>query len=333
MLIASKCYNFFMKKAPILSLSIFISLFIINCEGSNKSSTPQVNNITISNNDINRTVSYITPPDNTLSTTIKFKLANSIKESSGLIKLDNQLWTHNDSGDGAKLYQIDENSGSILKTVTINNAVNKDWEDITYDDTHVYIGDFGNNRGNRKDLKIYKISRDDLKTKNDINAEVINFSYNDQHDFSRKSDKNNNYDCEAMIVKNDKLYLFSKNWGDQQTRLYELDTTTGTHIARYKNSFNIKGLVTGASFNKEFNILLLSSYSKLLNTSIWSFSNINNSDFFKGEAKKLTLTNSIQAQIEGITFIDDHKAYLSSEAFSNKKYGISLESNLYELDF
>jgi len=322
-----------MKKAPILSLSIFISLFIINCEGSNKSSTPQVDNITISNNDINRTVSYITPPDNTLSTTIKFKLANSIKESSGLIKLDNQLWTHNDSGDGAKLYQIDENSGSILKTVTINNAVNKDWEDITYDDTHVYIGDFGNNRGNRKDLKIYKISRDDLKTQNDINAEVINFSYNDQHDFSRKSDKNNNYDCEAMIVKNDKLYLFSKNWGDQQTRLYELDTTTGRHIARYKNSFNIKGLVTGASFNKEFNILLLSSYSKLLNTSIWSFSNINNSDFFKGEAKKLTLTNSIQAQIEGITFIDDHKVYLSSEAFSNKKYGISLESNLYELDF
>ena len=322
-----------MKKAPILSLSIFISLFIINCEGSNKSSTPQVNNTTLSNNDINRTVSYITPPDNTLSTIIKFKLENSIKESSGLIKLDNQLWTHNDSGDGAKLYQIDENSGSILKTVTIKNAVNKDWEDITYDDTHVYIGDFGNNRGNRKDLKIYKISRDDLKTQNDINAEVINFSYNDQHDFSRKSDKNNNYDCEAMIVKNDKLYLFSKNWGDQQTRLYELDTTTGRHIARYKNSFNIKGLVTGASFNKEFNILLLSSYSKLLNTSIWSFSNINNSDFFKGEAKKLTLTNSIQAQIEGITFIDDHKAYLSSEAFSNKKYGISLESNLYELEF
>ena len=41
--------------------------------------------------------------------------------------------------------------------LSVNKEENVDWEDITQDETHIYIADFGNNNGNRTDLKIYKI--------------------------------------------------------------------------------------------------------------------------------------------------------------------------------
>lgn len=134
-----------------------------------------------------------------------------------------------------------------------------------------------------------------------------------------------------MVAYHNKLYIFSKNWQNKKTRLYELDSTAGTHIAQYKDTFNTKAMVTGATINKELDILLLTAYSKTLNVKIWSFSKYSNSDFFNGEAKELTLSKPLVSQVEGITFIDKYKAYLSSEAFSH--YGISLDNNLYELDF
>ena len=92
--------------------------------------------------------------------TEKYNLPNSISETSGLLFYNGKLITHNDSGDAANLYELDTIRGNITRTITISNATNSDWEDITQDDTHIYIGDFGNNsNGNRQDLKIYKILR------------------------------------------------------------------------------------------------------------------------------------------------------------------------------
>lgn len=259
----------------------------------------------------------------------KFKLPNSIKESSALIKVDGKLWTLNDSGGKAELYQISEKNGHIIKTVRIKNARNRDWEALAYDENYVYIGDFGNNRGNRKDLKIYKIPRKDLKNRKTTRAQTIYFKYNDQKNFRSRSRKHN-FDCEAMVAYHGKLYLFTKNWQDHKTRLYELTTQAGKQIAHYKDSFNVQGLITDASINKELDILLLSSYSELLSVEVWTFANFKHADFFKGSSKKLTL-NSLNAQIEGITFIDNYKAYLSSEAFS--RYIFSFDANLYQIDF
>jgi len=57
-------------------------------------------------------------------------LSDSVLETSGLIFLDGRLITHNDSGDGAKLYEIDTLTGDVLRTVFIRNAPHRDWEDI-----------------------------------------------------------------------------------------------------------------------------------------------------------------------------------------------------------
>jgi len=260
----------------------------------------------------------------------KFKLPHALEESSGLIKIDNQLWTMNDSGGRAALYAIDERRGRITKTLTVTNATNRDWEDIAYDENYVYIGDFGNNRGNSKALKVYKIPRASLRSQKSAKAEVIHFSYSDQKDFRSRPHKNN-YDCEAMVAYHGKLYLFSKNWENQKTRLYELSTTAGKQVARYISTFNTQGMVTGASVNKELDILIVTTYSSLLNVNIWAFTNFNGENFFSGKAKKLNLKTPLAGQVEGVTFTDNYKAYLSSEAFS--KYFVSFDAALYSLDF
>lgn len=258
------------------------------------------------------------------------KLPKKINESSGLLNIDNRLWTFNDSGGRAELYQISPKDGHIIKTVKIKNARNKDWEDIAYDDTYIYIGDIGNNRGNRKDLKVYKIPRAALRTQKSVRAEIISFSFSDQKTFKSHPQKNN-YDCEAMVAYHGKLYLFSKNWLNQKTRLYELSTQAGKHQAKYLTTFDIDGMVTGASLNKEMGILLLTTYSSLLNVDVWAFTNYKGHNFFNGDQKKLKLSTPLSGQIEGVTFNGNYQAYLSSEAFS--KYIFSFDAILYQLDF
>lgn len=260
----------------------------------------------------------------------KFKLPNTIKESSGLIKIDNQLWTMNDSGGKATLYQINERNGAIVKSVSIQNARNTDWEDIAYDDNYVYIGDVGNNKGNRKDLKVYRIPRAALRTQNTARAEAIHFSYSDQKNFTSRAHQHN-YDCEAMVAYNGKIYLFSKNWTDKKTRLYELNATPGKHTAKYISTYNIQGLVSGATLNSEMGILLLTTYSSLLDVNVWAFSNYTGGNFLRGNAKRLNLKTPLQGQVEGVTFTGNYQAYLSSEAFT--KYIFSFDATLYNLDF
>ena len=347
-----------MKNTTNLLLTLSLPLLLINCTGKNTPSTaPKVQTttpqISTQNNQPslgrpisipikrpvltqNRPLPHSTPPIQQTPKvgesyfSKKFTLNKKINETSGLIKVDNRLWTLNDSGGEARLYQVNEQNGQIIKSLKIQNAHNQDWEDIAYDDTYVYIGDFGNNRGNRKDLKIYKIPRSALRTKSSTRAEIIHFKYSDQKDFRKRTHKHN-YDCEAMVAHNGKLYLFSKNWLNYKTRLYELSTEAGKHQARYIATFNTQGMVTGASINKELNILLLTTYSSLLNVNVWAFTNFTNQNFFAGNKKQLNFNTPLQGQVEGVTFTNNYKAYLSSEAFT--KYIFSFDASLYELDF
>ena len=84
-------------------------------------------------------------------------LDGSIEESSGMIFLDGRTITHNDSGGGAILFEVDQQTCKVTRQVAIANATNRDWEDIEQDGTYIYIGDIGNNNGTRQDLKIYRI--------------------------------------------------------------------------------------------------------------------------------------------------------------------------------
>jgi len=124
----------------------------------------------------------------------KYKIAtlsDSLKETSGLTFLKDKLYTLNDGGNTNEIFEIDKNSGKILLKLKINFP-NKDWEAITSDGENFYIGDFGNNAGNRRDLAIYKTDFQGNYSKN-------SFNYSAQDDFSTRY-LSHNYDAEAMIL-------------------------------------------------------------------------------------------------------------------------------------
>ena len=260
---------------------------------------------------------FITPQVSTI-------LSESVSETSGLANLDGEIWTHNDSGDDPLLYQISSTNGSVLRTVEIVNATNDDWEDIANDDNFVYVGDIGNNWGDRSDLKIYRISRAALAVSDFIYAEVIHYSYSDQTSWE-PNHNNHDFDCEAMICYQDKLYLFSKNWVDNMTRCYELPNQPGTHVAEYQSTFDINCLVSGAEILPENNTLVLIGYNTSGGTYSWLFDGFTGNNFFNGNDTKLIWTTL--TQIEGVCWAEDQDVYVSSEEFAGL-----VDPTLYYMD-
>ncbi len=249
---------------------------------------------------------------------LKFFLPKEVEETSGLAFFNGGLWTMNDSGGKPVLYRIDTTTGKITQRITIENATNRDWEDLATDDKFVYIGDFGNNSGNRNDLKIYKVKKDDIPKSGDakIKAKIIEFNFEDRGNEKIKSRKENNFDCEAFTVIGDSLYLFSKNWENQNTRLYVLPKKAGKYTARLRGKFDTKGLVTAADYNPVTGELVLQGYkNKSWIPFLWIFYDFPDTKIFDGNKRKIVMPQIITTQTEGISFTgNDGKVFITSEA-------------------
>ena len=172
-------------------------------------------------------------------------LPTTLNETSGLIYYNNQLITHNDSGNAAALYEVNPETGAITRTINVTNAINSDWEDIAQDDNYIYIGDIGNNNGNRTDLKIYRILKTAFDSNTEVTADVIYYSYEDQIDFTT-SPNNNDWDAEGFVVFESQILIFTKNWVNHETKVYAFPKVPGTYSASLVSTYAINGLVTGA---------------------------------------------------------------------------------------
>ena len=243
-------------------------------------------------------------------------LSDTVSESSSLIYINQKLITNNDSGGQPELYEIDSLSGNVIRTVAVANAENVDWEALCYDSNYIYIGDFGNNNGNRTDLKIYRISQNDYfnTLDNTVNAEVISFHYGDQTDFS-STPFQTNFDAEAFIALGDSLYIFTKNWGDNHTNIYPISKLPGNYELTETDNINTQGLVTGATYIPESGTILLSGYT-LGSPFAFRISDFTNSAFSEGTLQPISfqVPTGYSYQIEGVTAINSTLIYFTSEA-------------------
>ena len=90
--------------------------------------------------------------------------SGDVVESSGLavsLCQNDVLWTHNDAGDDAFLFAMNT-AGKNLGTYRVANAQNDDWEDLATfkgpdGNCYLYIGDIGNNKLERAELRIYRV--------------------------------------------------------------------------------------------------------------------------------------------------------------------------------
>jgi len=246
--------------------------------------------------------------------TVINSLPNTVNETSGLILLDERLITHNDSGGETSLYEVDRSSGKVMRKVTINDATNVDWEDLDMDNTNIYIGDFGNNNGTRKDLRIYIVDRSSyLDPSNVAAAQVINFSYEDQTDFT-SAPMNTNFDAEALIAYGDYLYIFTKNWVDRKSNIYRIPKTPGTYIAEKIDLIDPNGLITGATYNALAGKVVLSGY-RGLTPFVVELSSFSGGIFSNGliEMYDLQIPFGYSFQVEGIATTGTNDYYLSAE--------------------
>jgi len=249
-------------------------------------------------------------------------LPKSLKEISGLEHFtDSTLLAINDGGNDACIYEITF-KGKIIREITVNNAKNIDWEDLAIDEQkeYLYIGDFGNNTNERKTLSIYKIAISDLTTQHSVNAKKIDFSYPEQTEFPANK-KNKLFDCEAMAIRGDKIYLFTKSNTKPYrgiSLIYSM-TTTGKNF-RLEQELNIgnKGYfqnsITAADYFK--GKFYLSSYSYL-------YIVVQNDEGFSLESK---ISYNRLTQKESLVVISSSEVMLADE-----QSPLGVGRNLYSL--
>lgn len=256
-------------------------------------------------------------------------LPKALPEASGLAYYEGgTVWSHNDSGDLPFVYQIDT-TGRIVQIKKITNAANYDWEDMAQDsEGRLYIGDFGNNKNNRKSLHIYVINNPESIETERIEAKVITFTYPDQDAFPPPMHQLN-FDVEAMIAFKKNLYLFTKNRTvpySGYVKLYKLPTKPGHYTAELldslllDNSNMLTDWITGADISPDKKKIALLTSNK-----VWLFQDFEGDDFFKGKITPITLYHV--SQKEGIVFINNSEVIICDEVFQH-----FLGGKLYHLD-
>ncbi len=248
-----------------------------------------------------------------------------IKETSGLFFWNDLLWTHNDDKDNF-IYGIDTSSGKIAKKIQLKLLTNFDWEEIRQDEKHLYIGDIGNNYGNRKDLRIYRIEKEKLINGN-FTYDTISFKYNLQKEIKKNKPNTTNFDCEAFVILNDSIYIFTKEWTSRKSSIYVLPNQPGKYIAKFKSIIDVKGLITGATFIEKTNKIILCGYSKTLQPFLFLLYDFKETNFNLANKRRIEIDLPFH-QIEGVELVND-KLFLTNEKFS--KPIIEITNKLFSL--
>lgn len=249
--------------------------------------------------------------------------------TSTLFFWNNGYWTFNDHYDNC-LYLIDSSNANILNTLCINGLISEDMEEISQDSFYLYFGDMGNNRGNRHDLRILRISKESILNQTFI-IDTIAFSYEDQTDFTAQPQATD-FDCEAFVVTDDSIYLFTKQWISTQTTIYSLPKTPGTHIAQRRGTHNVNGLITGATYIPEYQLIALCGYSysrKVKVSSLRPFVvllyDYPDNRFFSGNKRRLNFKSTVKSQVEALATQNGLDYYITNERFKTTVMGIPFD--------
>lgn len=265
--------------------------------------------------------------DSKVAVSIMATLPSNVMESSGIVCSDSAfILTHNDSGDGPNIYEVDINNNTTTKQIHLNNIAHVDWEAIAQDDTFTYIGDFGNNNGDRSDLAIHKVLTSSLQIQDSVSVTTISFNYAEQVDFTSR--QNHNFDCEAMISFGDYLYLFTKNRADENTNIYKVSKYPGNYEIQTFERIQVDGLLTAAAINSSHSQISLLGYNiveERYNPFLWVLYDFTDDDFLNGKRERITL--DLNAKTEAVDYKENNFIYLTAEANGNEAayiYGLDL---------
>ncbi len=242
-------------------------------------------------------------------------LPTDLAEISGMEFYNGYLYALNDGGHPSRIYKLDTSTGTIVQTIVLPDTPNVDWEALSQDEHYFYIGDVGGNNAIRKEYAIHKFSKNLLNLGTDTlfihsgSIEKITFTYPDQ----TADSKGLEFDCEAMLIHNNKMHLFSKNWMNQYAYHYTLPLIPGNYVAEKKDSLDTKGyLLTGVTWKD--NVLLFTSYT-IKGRAALIVAQVQETDLKIRQAWRIKLPWVLcSGQIEGISN-NNGNTYISNEEF------------------
>ncbi len=190
-------------------------------------------------------------------------LPKVICESSGLCRSrrypEKQIfWTHNDSGDSARIFAIN-GAGELIRDVPIPNAKNVDWEEISMDDRgRIVIGDIGDNSHRRPFFCLYRLPEPDALNPA-VPADVpqtFRFRY---------PQGQGPFDAEAFVVRGNCAWLFTKEL--DRARCYRLAlpeqapaAAAEPAVAEFLGETRTFSIATAASLSNDDRRLALLNY-------------------------------------------------------------------------
>lgn len=245
---------------------------------------------------------------------VEFALPKKLKEISGiaLSKDKNTIWAIEDQGNKNVIYGLDR-QGKQIADVLVENAENRDWEDITADaQGNMYIGDFGNNDNDRQDLSILKVDLKDASQKAAKVTQTTTFHYEGQTEFPPKK-SNWLYDCEAFVEKDGYFYLFTKNRSkgfDGTFLVFQVPNKAGDFEAKLVAKLKLQGgysdaAITSAAINSRNQIILLT------HKNIYMLSTFFDKNFETAVIQKTPLNHN--SQKEAVVYLDDKTLLIADE--------------------
>lgn len=240
-----------------------------------------------------------------------------LDEASGLAASavnEGLLWTHNDSGNRAELFLVD-NQLNIRMTVTLENIINRDWEDIAVGPgpeagkNYIYVADIGDNMAIFPHKIVYRFE----EPKWQEGKSQLTVSKFDRIVFQLDVKK----DTESLLVdpKTKNLYVISKR--EKPVYVYELKypySTTDTLTAEKIGSIPF-GQVVAGDFSPDGNEVLIKNYN---NVFYWKLENENFATALK--RNPLIVNYAEEPQGESVTFARDGSGfYTISEIVKGEK--------------
>jgi hypothetical protein len=164
------------------------------------------------------------------------------------------LWTHNDSGDRARLFAITPR-GRLLAELDITGAESFDWEDIAAVPGAVYVGDIGDNLAQRSSVTVYRVA--DRSLSGTAAATRMDLRYPDGA-----------HDAEALLVdpSNDALIVVTKSLsGKAGVYMARAGETTMRRVATVRLGNALQ--VTAGDVSADGRTVVLRTYDRVL---VWS---------------------------------------------------------------
>lgn len=252
---------------------------------------------------------------------LQVELPAALQETSGVAASrvnPGVFWTHNDSGGPVALFAVDS-SGSILATVRVRDAANRDWEDLAIGPCTpggadcLWIAEVGDNGERHRNVAVYRVPEPALKDTVSPPATIFRFTYPDGP-----------RDAEAMFVTDRGVFVVNKGRSDA-IELFRLtppyDPSATVTLTRVQGlappPTSVSSQVTAAAADPSGQRAVVRTYTELR---FFEFAG----DTLARTGQPASIVASAQLQGEGVDFAGSGRFVLTSESQGTRPASLAL---------